>query len=190
MVVEEKVDGANVGLAVGPAGELVTWNRNTIVSARNHAPPQFEALWPWLARRRDRLCDTLGSELVIFGEWCFAVHSVHYARLPDWWLLFDVWDRQHGHFWSTTRRDALAIELGMHTVPVVARGRLGFDDLKKLLEQPSRVGGTSVEGLYVRADDGPALRARAKLVRREFTQAIDAHWSRQRLRKNALSGSA
>ncbi|WP_257945770.1 RNA ligase family protein, partial [Pseudomonas plecoglossicida] len=53
----------------------------------------------------------------LFGEWCAARHSLDYGTLPDWFLLFDVYDRSTGRFWSTVRRDALAAEAGLATVP-------------------------------------------------------------------------
>jgi hypothetical protein len=42
------------------------------------------------------------------------------------------------------------------------------------------------EGVYVRLEDDNRLLARAKLVRPEFTQAIDRHWSHRRLVTNQL----
>ena len=65
-----------------------------------------------LAAHEDKLFDALGTHLVAFGEWCAARHSLDYATLPDWWMLFDVYDRQEQRFWSTTRRNAMAMNKG------------------------------------------------------------------------------
>jgi hypothetical protein len=127
----------------------------------------------------------LGENLVIFGEWCFAVHSIEYTRLPDWWLLFDVWDKSAAKFWSADRRDRLTTELELSAVPRIAQGRFTRDDLVALLGQ-SKYGDALMEGLYIRADDGPFECGRAKLVRAEFAQSIDDHWMNSPLRKNRL----
>ena len=183
VLVEEKVDGANVGISVDPAGELRAQNRGSYLGTRAH--PQFQPLWPWLESRRERLVQALGSHLILFGEWCFAVHSVHYEALPDWFLAFDVYDRCAGHFWSSQRRDALVEALGLARVPVIARGRFSLEDIEKLLG-PSRISLAPMEGLYVRRDQGEFLKARAKLVRPEFIQAVEEHWSSRPLQRNRL----
>ncbi|MFL5359007.1 RNA ligase family protein [Archangium sp.] len=183
VLVEEKVDGANLGLSVDPSGNLRAQNRGSFLGTR--ASPQFQPLWPWLEARRERLVEALGQRLMLFGEWCFAVHSVRYDALPDWFLAFDVYDREAGRFWSAARRDALLDELGLSKVPELARGRFSLAEVQKLLG-PSRLTHGSMEGLYLRRDHGGFLQARAKLVRPEFVQAIEEHWSSRPLERNVL----
>jgi hypothetical protein len=138
-----------------------------------------------LEARRERLVEALGQHLILFGEWCFAVHSVRYDALPDWFLAFDVYDREAGRFWSSARRDALVDQLGLARVPVVARGRFSLAEVQKLLG-PSCFTPGLMEGLYLRRDQGGFLAARAKLVRPEFVQAIEEHWSSRPLERNGL----
>lgn len=184
VLVEEKVDGANLGISIGPAGELRAQNRGSYLGTR--ASPQFQPLWPWLEARRQQLVDALGQNLMLFGEWCFAVHSVRYDALPDWFLAFDVYDKQAGRFWSSARRDALTASLGLARVPVVARGRFTVEDVKKLLGASSLTH-APMEGVYLRCDAGEWLLGRAKLVRPEFVQAIEEHWSSRPLERNLLA---
>ncbi len=182
VLVEEKVDGANLGISVSPSGELRVQNRGSYLGT--HAHPQFQPLWPWLAARREPLTQALGSQLILFGEWCFAAHSIHYDALPDWFLAFDVYDRRAGRFWSSRRRDELVTALGLSRVPELARGRFHLDDLPRLFG-PSRLTHAPLEGLYVRRDEGDFLQARAKLVRPGFIQAIEEHWSSRPLNRNS-----
>lgn len=183
VLVEEKVDGANLGISADPSGELRVQNRGSFLGTRAHA--QFEPLWSWLEARREPLLQALGSNLILFGEWCFAVHSVRYDALPDWFLAFDVYDRHAGRFWSSPRRDALIASLGLASVPTLARGHFSLEDLQRMLGV-SQLTSAPMEGLYVRHDEGDFLAARAKLVRSEFVQAIAKHWSSLPLQRNAL----
>lgn len=185
LVVEEKVDGANVGLSVGEDGRVRVQNRGGYIGPGSH--PQFGPLWGWLAGREEGLAVALGRGRILFGEWCFACHSVGYDRLPDWFLAFDIYDRSAQRFWSVARRDALLDPLGIHVVPAIATGRFQLDDLRRMLDQPSRVGSGPLEGLYLRREADGWLTDRAKLVRAEFTQAIEEHWSRQPLVRNRLA---
>ena len=183
VLVEEKVDGANLGISVDPSGGLRVQNRGSLLGTR--APPQFQPLWSWLEARREPLLRALGSHLTLFGEWCFAVHSVHYDALPDWFLAFDVYDRSAGRFWSAARRDALLSSLGISAVPALARGHFSLEEIQRMLG-PSRLTSAPMEGLYVRRDEGGFLTTRAKLVRAEFVQAIEEHWSSRPLQRNVL----
>ncbi len=186
VVVEEKVDGANVGFSVNENGDLQVQNRGSFLT-RERSHPQFAPLWRWLQSKQDSLAEALFPDLILFGEWCYAVHSIRYTKLPDWFLAFDVFDRCSGTFWSVPRRDELVWRLGLALVPRIGAGRFDLRGLQALLATSQLTDGPA-EGLYVRRDDGGQLVARAKLVNRGFTQAIDEHWSRRSLVANLLSG--
>jgi hypothetical protein len=188
VTVEEKVDGANVGISIDENGEMLAQNRGSFLS-RESSHPQFKPLFRWLDQHRSALEAALVPDLMLFGEWCYAVHSVAYDRLPDWFLAFDVYDRATDRFWSVPRRDELVRRLGLALIPRVATGRFDLGGLQRLFRK-SQLADCPAEGLYIRADEGDHLVARAKLVRAEFTQAIDEHWSKRAMRTNALAARA
>jgi hypothetical protein len=51
----------------------------------------------------------------------------------------------------------------------------------------SRLTDGPAEGIYVRRETAARLEQRAKLVRPEFVQAIETHWSKRRLEPNQLA---
>lgn len=53
LIVEEKVDGANIGFSVGHNGRLHVQNRGSYLGPASH--PQFAPLWPWLAARESAI---------------------------------------------------------------------------------------------------------------------------------------
>lgn len=189
IVVEEKVDGANIGFSAAEDGELRVQSRGSYLNF-DLAHLQFRPLRSWLSARASTLSKTVSTNLVLFGEWCYATHGVAYDRLPDWFLGFDVYDRAAGRFWDCTRRDALLTELRLQRVPFVASRRFSIDQLRALLSGTSQVGSGRIEGLIVRQESDGFTTARAKLVRAEFTQAIGEHWSRGALRPNSLAKDA
>ena len=93
-------------------------------------------------------------------------------------------------FWSTQRRNRLAQDLSLATVPQIAGGKQTLSSLQQLARTASshfRDG--PLEGLIVRRDDGGWLQQRAKLVRPGFTEAIDAHWRSHPLEWNCVDWS-
>lgn len=185
VVLEEKVDGANLGFSVTEEGELRLQNRGSYLTPES-AHPQFKAVWSWLKPHEHRLVDALWPDLMLFGEWLVAVHSLRYARLPDWFLGFDVYDRASGTFWSTERRNGLLEACELAAVAEVGRGRFGLGEIEARLGT-SHFGDGPMEGIVVRREEDGRTVARAKLVRAEFVQQIGEHWSRGPLVKNTLA---
>ena len=188
VVVEEKLDGANLGLSLATDGTLHAQNRGQYLAA----PPagQFARLPGWLAQHGEILRTGLKPNLIFFGEWCAARHSLDYSALPDWFLLFDVYDRLAGRFWSSQRRNALASAAGLVTVPQVLQGKATIPLLNRLVANATsryRVG--ALEGLVIRRESADWCDARAKLVRSDFSQAIDTHWRKRALEWNTVYGA-
>jgi len=183
VVVEEKLDGANLGLSFDTHGELRAQNRGSYMELPGTG--QWRLLGAWLEPRLELLFEHLGDRYILFGEWCYAQHSVHYDLLPDWFLGFDVFDRHEQQFLSTERRDTLLEKLQVAKVPKIARGRFTLSELQCMLGR-SHYGHEMAEGLYLRRDEGGWLSARAKLVRPEFIQAIEEHWTHSGIRPNRL----
>ncbi len=188
VVVEEKLDGANLGFSLSRDGELLAQNRGQYLSAP-HAG-QFGRLPAWIALHGDAMRDVLNPDWMLFGEWCAARHSLHYDALPDVFLLFDVYDRTAGRFWSTDRRNALARTVGLTTVPEIYRGRTSLNQLTQwVTSTSSRYRAGPLEGVVVRRETGDWCDTRAKLVRPDFTQTITTHWRRRAIEWNRVDVS-
>ena len=84
------------------AGELRIQNQGQYLNAPFSG--QFARLPDWLALHGDALQAALAAHadvgLMLFGEWCAARRSLDTTLLPDWWLLFDVFERSTGRFWQ------------------------------------------------------------------------------------------
>lgn len=184
IIVEEKVDGANLGVSFDAEGSIRAQNRGAYL--RLPGSGQWRKLGEWLAPRTDVLFEHLSDRYILFGEWCYAQHSVFYNRLPDWFLGFDIYDRESSRFLSSKRRDRLLEKMHISKVPGIARGSFSCPKLKKLLSQ-SMLADRPAEGLYLRFDEGDWLGQRAKLVRPAFIQAVEKHWSRSAIRPNRLA---
>ena len=185
VVVEEKLDGANLGISAGTAGSLRFQNRGQYLM-----PPwsgQFARLASWLPAHESAMAEALGNNLILFGEWCTARHSMDYTTLPDWFLVFDIYDRKEGRFWSTVRRNNLTNQLGLSPVPQIFFGRTTAEKLKQLVRhEPSHFRSGFLEGIVIRRESSEWLEARAKVVHPDFTQAITEHWSRRGIEWNRL----
>ena len=186
VVVEEKLDGANVGFSLSQKGQLQVQNRGQYLERPFSG--QFSRMNQWLAAHEEGLQGALGGNLIAFGEWCAARHSLDYVSLPDWWLNFDVYDRKEKIFWSSIRRNSWAKSVGVASTPCLDAGMSSIGRLQRMLsDSTSRYRPGSMEGLVIRKEDKVQLLARAKLVNATFTQSIETHWRRRELEWNRLA---
>lgn len=183
LTIEEKVDGANLGISFDAEGNIRAQNRGAYL----HLPGsrQWKKLDEWLAFRTDALFEHLSDKYILFGEWCYAQHSIFYDRLPDWFLAFDIYDRKVRRFLSSERRDRLIEKMNISKVPKLAHGKFLIHEIKDLLSQ-SKLTDQPAEGLYLRLDQGNWLESRAKLIRPSFIQAVVHHWSKSPINPNCI----
>ncbi|WP_067659946.1 RNA ligase family protein [Nocardia harenae] len=179
--VEEKVDGQNLGISADVDGLRFQARGSYVHLGGRH----FQGLSTWIEPRRRRLTEALGGELILFGEWCAVKHSVGYDSLPDWFLVFDVYDTATGRFWDPDVRNALADDIGLQTVPFLGAGHYTLDELAGLIRQ-SHVGHEQMEGIVARATASDERQLRAKVVRPDFVQGIDRHWTTEPRTMNRL----
>lgn len=183
ITVEEKVDGANLGISFNLDARLVLQNRGSYLELPGAG--QWKKLDQWLSPKMDALFENLTDRYILFGEWCYAQHSVFYNHLPDWFLGFDVYDKYAEKFLSVEQRDQLFEQIKIHKVPQLGSGVYSFSEIKELLAK-SEVSDEPAEGLYLRVDKDGWLLKRAKLVRPSFIQSVDEHWSRSAIKPNQL----
>lgn len=174
--VEEKIDGTNIGISFDRGAEIRVQRRGSYIW-----PPykgEFSEFSDWLETRVDILFDHIGTRYIVFGEWCNLVHSIYYDNLPDYFIGFDIFDKEEGIFLSPPLRDEI-----LHTVYISSPGRfyrgrahVAFvEDLRKSVSSFYRSSG-GPEGLYIRKWDDKTTSARGKIVSPEFVDEIAEHW--------------
>lgn len=197
LIIEEKLDGTNVGIHFSEAGELVLQCRGHLITEGMH--PQYDLFKQWASVKRRVLENTLGSRFIVFGEWVYARHSIAYRKLTHYFFEFDIYDKERAEFLDLERRLSLLEGTGIETVPIVHTGSVSREELKKLIgssrfdshfENPVTGQPDSLmEGLYLRTEAGGAVSGRAKFVRPEFVEKIrqSTHWQHQQMVPNLLA---
>jgi len=196
LIVEEKLDGTNVGIHFTGEGAMVLQCRGHLITEGMH--PQYDLFKQWGAVKRPVLEDRLSDRFILFGEWLYARHSVHYRGLPHYFLEFDIYDKDAGAFLDLESRLILLEGTGIQTVPVIHRGPATLEQVKEMIgpsafdsEFVHPVTGQAdnlMEGLYLRTEAKGFVTGRAKLVRPEFIEKVkqSAHWKEQPMVPNLL----
>src|SRR5437868_15114956 len=82
LIVEEKLDGTNVGIHFTVSGRMVLQCRGHEITEGMH--PQYDLFKQWTAVKRPLLEKLLEGRFILYGEWLYAKHSVHYRKLPHY----------------------------------------------------------------------------------------------------------
>lgn len=196
LIVEEKIDGTNVGIHFA-SGEMFLQCRGHLIGEGMHA--QYDLFKQWTMVKRGVLEERLGERFILYGEWMYAKHSIHYRELPHYFFEFDIYDKEAGVFLTLEKRTELLDGTEIETVPIVHRGSLKRSDLERLI-QASAFGAEFdnplteqrddlAEGLYLRTENETQVTGRAKFVRPEFVEKIkqSTHWQQQVMTPNELA---
>jgi len=200
LIVEEKVDGTNVGIHFNSRGRMVLQCRGHEITEGMH--PQYDLFKQWTSVKRPVLEAMLCGQFILYGEWLYARHSVHYRKLPHYFFEFDIYDKDAGRFLDLDSRLELLEGTAIHTVPIAHRGAVTVDQLRSLIS-PSAFGSVFenpvtgrtddlMEGLYLRTEAAGYVTGRAKMVRSEFVEKVkqSEHWQHQIMVPNLLADSA
>lgn len=193
VVVEEKIDGAQCGMAYFD-GHPIIRNRDHILSKGYHkqtpAKQQFKAVWNWFYDHRENF-EALArmGHYSVYGEWMVAQHGLEYDRLPSWFIAYDLYDYDAGQYIDSVRAKIFLRACGFHVVPELHKGPLdSWPQLEGMANGPSPFTTTGQrEGVYVKVSDGQWITKRFKMVREGFVQG--GLWSETELHRNRLGGT-
>jgi hypothetical protein len=200
LIVEEKLDGTNVGIHFTSTERMVLQCRGHEITSGMHA--QYDLFKQWTMGKRPVLEILLKDRYILFGEWLYARHSVHYRCLPHYFFEFDIYDKTQGVFLDLAARLTMLKGTGIVTVPVLHRGAATAKELHSLIgpsqfdsvfDNPvTRRPDPLMEGLYLRTEAEGRVTGRAKLVRPEFVEKVkqSEHWQHQAVVPNLLAEGA
>jgi hypothetical protein len=173
IVITEKLDGSNICLT------------NDSVFSRSHSSPATHKSFDPLKKMHSYMRYEIPDGISIFGEWCYALHSIEYRMLQNYLNIFGVRDDNTGEWVDWDEVELWAEMLGVVTVPVILRGVISNkDDLRDLivdLSNLSSVYGPEREGVVIRTVAPPTvnevnqLEGLGKWVRENHVQT-DEHW--------------
>ena len=181
--IEEKIDGANLGVSFNSSGNIQLQNRGSYLLMPLEG--QWKPLEKWIICHETRIFDVLTDKYILFGEWCYAKHSIYYKELPDWFIGFVIYDIEKKRFLSVQKRNIFLERMEVKIVPLLGQGTYNWNELMEFFGK-SQYGDENCEGIYIRQDEGEYLKYRAKMVRREFRQNITGHWSRGKMQCNRV----
>jgi hypothetical protein len=197
LIVEEKLDGTNVGIHFTKAARMVLQCRGHEITEGMH--PQYDLFKQWTSVKRPTLEAMLADRFILYGEWLYAKHSVHYRALPHYFFEFDIYDKVAGRFLSLATRLEMLEATGLHTVPIIHSGPAAADLLRSLIGRSAFQStfdnpvtdrtDNLMEGLYLRTEAAAYVTRRAKMVRPEFVEKVkqSEHWQHQAMVPNELA---
>jgi hypothetical protein len=183
IVITEKIDGSNTSL------------EQMGCFARTHSGPPTHPSFNELKALHAQIGFEIPPNMQLFGEWCFAKHSIAYDALPGYFLLFGIRDLDSDPpFWyDWDEVETWGEYFGLPTVPVLFKDSVssekGLKDLvESLMIQPSACGGIR-EGIVVRVarafSDEDFSKCILKCVRKDHV-TTNVHWAHQTIVPNKL----
>lgn len=177
--VEEKVDGANMGVLYD-GKNLSLRNRKHVLrkgweKTNTPAKVQFRRAWNWMHdHEKDfkKIYEELESPIIVFGEWLWATHSIHYNNLPDLFVGHSVWSVEDRKFLGPSKIHQY--ETRIHFVRSESIESPKVEDLISKSEASSAYGDVIREGLVVKTENERGFLTNTfKMVNKYFTPRGD-----------------
>lgn len=197
LVFEEKIDGTDVSLSFDN-------NANVCIHTCGHTTnnvKQFSLLYKFADKHINELFEILSDRYVMYGAWMYCKHTIFYDKLPNYFIEYDIYDKQEKQWLSTYKRKQLLENQSIiHSVPIINSGKLHKKDnietyitksffkseeWKKELEfycrkyhynYDSILKDTDVsslsEGLYIKHENQTQILGRYKFIRKDFLDTI------------------
>lgn len=200
LVLEEKIDGANTAISFTDEGELRLQSRGHFLTG-GAREKHYDLLKQWAAVHKDSLWEVLGDRYIMYGEWMYAKHTIYYDLLPNYFMEFDILDRETDKFLDTPSRHALIAGLPVSSCAVLAGGTfssieeivsclgnsnyISADHIRHLREEAMRLGldvdricretdaSRTMEGIYIKVEADGEVVDRMKFVRASFLQTVE-----------------
>lgn len=182
LVLTEKLDGSNLCMT-----------RNEIF-ARSHSGPPAHPSFDRAKALHARVRWSIPEGFSVFGEWCYAVHSLEYEALPAYFHLFGIRNDEASEWMSWDHLGVMCKAWDLIRVPELwqfaAKSAEHLQDVvERFAQEPSAYGGER-EGVVLRVarpfrDSQFHLRC-AKWVRSDFVPGAAVHWKHQAIRRQRL----
>lgn len=181
VTIEEKMDGANTGIIRHKKG-FTLQKRGSLVGQSEHE--QFGFFHAWANQHAYDRIMTVPIGHLLYGELMYAQHHIYYDQLPDYFLVFDIWNGKK--FLNRGLRDEFCWEHGFSQVPFIAENYFTIDELYDIIPRKSGYGDRA-EGIVIKRYRKKEY-VRGKIVWPEFIKELDEseHWTRKGLRINRL----
>ena len=175
LCLEEKIDGANLGISL-KNNKIMVQNRSHYVNSKYHT--QFKSLDKWISDHEADLMKILKMGYILYGEWMAATHAIAYSKLPELFIAFDLFDLRKKQFVSRRKFEEIMGSTGIHCVAKIKfELPLTKEKIVEMVQQQSCYYDGKIEGIYFRLDSEDWLENRAKVVRGDFICGND-HWTK------------
>lgn len=196
--VEEKIDGASVGIAVID-GSPVIRNRDNFLRKGymrkrkdTTAKMQFRPIWNWYYEHSELFKTLYGyvGPVTVYGEWMLAQHGIYYDSLPSYFIAYDLFCHTMKRFLQTSIVRGSLQASGFTVPPLIHAGQVPFyEKLSQWAREKSAYSSDQLrEGLYFKVHNPKTdTLHRFKMVREGFVRG--KLWNNEEFNKNQLLGN-
>ena len=187
--VTEKVDGANMGVS-WTSGPIIR-NRNNIlkkgyIKKETPAKLQFRPAWNWIhehGKEIRQISEQCLSNVTLYGEWILVTHSIAYNKLPDWFLVYDIYSVEDNEYLAPNIVEDLLKDTN---IKYIKPHKVTFNSIEEIVEwseKPSEYRSGIREGIVLKTTEGRFVDKTFKVVNKYFKRREDFN---EKMTKNIL----
>ena len=168
--VTEKVDGGCIAIYKDFDGQVYYQKKGSEMDNSHAQYIYFLNIW---VKTNYNLIQSLPSGKVYYMELMRCKHSIYYNKLPDYVIVFDIYDIAEKRYLSYSEMVLLCKNYGLSYVPLLYKGIIkDKKHLLNLIPDKSKYGELA-EGIVIK---DKLNQLRGKVVKEMFIKMMNKHW--------------
>jgi len=182
---QEKIDGSCVGVSWYEDGPVLR-NRNFILKKgyskiRTPAKEQFKSAWNWVHNHENDIKEVIkiyGCQVTLYGEWMCFKHSISYDKLPDLFIVYDIWSVEEHKFISPDVYEKILDRTEINYIKSHKRVFNNTSELISASESKSEYKDGIREGIVIKTYTNDFILNMYKIVNKHFIRREDFNESK------------
>lgn len=178
VLVEEKIDGTNIGISVQNGIPMIRNRSKQIhLNERGRGTFQLAPIWNYCYENIQKIEEiTENGKLILFGDWLYVRHTVPYDSLPSFFISYSLFDRSRKEFLDKEDFLKRSAKTGFVSPTIRWHGKnLSETILREMLKQRSSYvlkQNIAQEGVVIYPLEGSLKGKWFKIVREDFEPGL------------------
>ena len=113
------------------------------------------------------------TPVTVYGEWCYAKHSIYYDKLPDLFVAYDIYIPEDDEWLSPDKFESEMLQTNIHFIKPELKTFNNMSEIVAESEKPSKYRNGIREGIVIKLSDDRKVTGSFKIVNKFFERRED-----------------
>lgn len=169
VVIQELLDGPLIKIQFTMDGHISARFNNISILDNT----KYRLLKTWLTKHTSGLMMALGNNRILYGHWLEYEYSTYYDKLPDVFIVSDIYDTVSNKYWNAYRIIEFCNSLQLTNNYIITEAPITFNIIEKIANDKSYYSSESIrKGVVIKFEDDYWTIKKAAFIRPNYKEKI------------------